>query len=47
MALLGEGGREVQRRRRLRHATLLIGERDHLGLGFHAGVVRARGTLSS
>ena len=36
VALLGEGGREVQRRRRLRHATLLVGERDHLGLGFHA-----------
>ena len=31
-----KAAREVQRRRRLRHATLLVGERDHLGLGFHA-----------
>ena len=43
VALLGEGGREVQRRRRLRHATLLVGERDHLCLGFHARRVRAHG----
>ena len=35
--LLGEGGREVQRRRRLGHAALLVGERDDLGLSFHGG----------
>ena len=29
--LLGERGREVQRRRRLRDAALLVRERDHLG----------------
>ena len=35
--LLREGGGEVQRRRRLGHATLLVGERDDLGLSFHGG----------
>ena len=33
VALLGEGDREVQRRRRLGDATLLVGEDDDLGLG--------------
>ena len=35
VTLLGEGGREVQRRRRLGDAALLVGERDDLGLAVH------------
>ena len=37
VALLGERGSQVQRRRRLGDATLLVGERDDLGLSFHGG----------
>ncbi len=36
--LLGEGGGEVERRRRLGDAALLVGERDDLGLSFHCGL---------
>src|SRR5271167_2419095 len=39
MPLLGEGGRQVERCRGLGHATLLVGERDDLGLSFH-GMLR-------
>ena len=37
VALLRERGGEVERRRRLGHAALLVGERDDLGLSFHGG----------
>src|SRR5256885_4838376 len=37
MALLRKGGGQVQRRRRLGHAALLVGECDDLGLSFHGG----------
>ncbi len=37
VTLLRERGCQVQRRRRLGHAALLVGERDDLGLSFHGG----------
>ena len=47
MPLLGEGDGEVERRRRLGDAALLVGEGDDLGLAGHGRLRSGRGALPS